>query len=279
MKEKKIAKKGKKTMKFITPSEQKEEATSMSNIFKRTKFLIKYFGGALVLIFTFLELSNLIDPKEIIPMFTERFSNIFFKAVIALYYLSWVAGTSKDVDDEEYTFLIAPNKGKLTLSAISTMATLTVLFGFLCWANTYKLFAIALTAFYIFNIISWGVIKSFIKEALDKSIEKYKEANDHLGHFKINTIKDFLWGNWQTSRFITGAILLLGVDVFAFTDVSQTIKEMLNLPSSEFVIAMSFFIYVGVLEIWIWCKRIELSLSFNVVKKIKLNNIYQLQED
>lgn len=279
MEDKENVDKSEKTIKLKKPSELKEEAESMSNIFKRTKLLIKYFGGALVLIFTFLELSSLIDPKELIPMFTEKFSNIFFKVVIALYYLSWVAGTSKDVDDEEFTFLIAPNKGKLTNTAIGTMITLTVLFGCLCWANTYKLFAIALTVFYIFNIISWHIIKSFIKESLEKSIEKYEEGNDHLGAFKIKRIQYFLWGNWQTYRFIIGAILLLVVDVLAFTDISQTIKQLLKLPSAEFVIALSFFIYVGVLEIWIWCLRIERSISFNVVKKIKSYETYKLQSN
>src|SRR5260221_1223864 len=118
---------------------KKKESGSIKRIFKRTKTIIKIVAWTLAASFTWLELYHL----PIFPMLTDRFSSVFLKIIIAIYYISWIAGPLKDLEDEEYVLLIAPNKGKLTILAIVTILTLGVLFGWLCLAHTYQEFAIA----------------------------------------------------------------------------------------------------------------------------------------
>lgn len=263
--------------KEVKPSELKDEVAEMSKIFKKTKTLIRVIAIILVSVFTWLEFHDLITSKEVIPMFTDKFSDILFKVILALYYISWVAGTSVDMKDEEYTLLIAPNKGQLTITATTTILVLGFLFAWLCGTNTPQSFALALSTFFIFNVIGWFYLKFFIKEAIDKSIDKYIRTKDPLGLYKIKIIQHFLWGRWQTYRFITGFFLLVVINIFAFSDLSLKIKEAVMSPSSQFFIVLIFFLYVFIFEIWIWYVRVERNFTFKIIKKIKedemINNL------
>src|SRR5437588_856213 len=180
------------------------EFAPLRKIAKKTKTLIHTIAVALAFIFTWLEFHDL----SLIPLFTDTFSNIFFKIILAFFYLSWVIGASKDIEDEEYVLLVAPNKGKLAISGIMTILTLGALFTCLCIFNTYKSFVIALSGFFIFNVISWLYLKLFLKKAINESINKYKMNDDLYGLLKIKAIEDFLWGEWQINRFILGFFLL-----------------------------------------------------------------------
>jgi hypothetical protein len=253
----------------VKPSEVKDEIASLNKIFRRTKTLIKTIALILAFFFTWLEFRNIMIAREVIPLLTDKLSNTFFKIVIVIYYFSWLAGTSKDLDDEEYTFLTAPNSGKLSISALGSMAVLAGLFAWLCGASTPKSIAIVLTTFFISNVLGWIYLKWYIKEAIEKSIEKYENRKDNLGLYKISIIKTYLWGKWEIYRFITGFIILLILDIFAFSNLSQIITKYLMLPSSQFLIVFMFFVYVIIMEIWIWFYRIERNITFKVVNKLK----------
>ncbi|MCX6230366.1 MAG: hypothetical protein NTZ33_02370 [Bacteroidetes bacterium] len=239
---------------------------TLHKMIKNTKTFIRITGVILTFNFVWLEFHEL----PLIPLFTNTFSSVFFKIILALFFASWIAGTSKDLEDEESALLVAPNKGKLTMLAIGTIVILGVLFAWLCKANTYSEFAIALSVFYIFNIISWYYLKLFVKESINESIKKYEEVNDIYGLKKIKTIEDFLLGKWQVKRFAYGFIFLVILNILAFTNYSQNISTLIDIPSTQFIIVLSFFMYLGEMEIWIWLKRIKRDITFELIEEFKV---------
>ncbi len=88
-------------------------------VFDHAITFVKVIAFILAGTFTWLELNDV--PKD---LFTDNFANIFFKVTIALYYLSWVSGPIKDMKDEQSVLLIAPNKGKFTITSIGTILIL-----------------------------------------------------------------------------------------------------------------------------------------------------------
>lgn len=242
-----------------------EESKRLSKIFKTTKTLIATMSTVLLFFFGWLEFKNIT-----LPMFDEKFANAFYKIVLALYFFCWVFGTNTDLSDEEYTLVIAPNKGELTNLAIGMLFAIGVLFGILCWVHTYKAFAIALTVFFGFNIISWRFLLKFLKPTLD--VNKKKVAKSIIGKFKIEIIEKYLWGNWQWFRFGIGFLVLIIINILAFTNLSQVIASFLKIPSSQFIFVFSIFIFICVMEIYIWyirlCRKISLKVLTDIENKL-----------
>jgi len=245
-----------------------KEVLQIHRIYKTTKTLIKIIATVLAFAFTWLEFHDL----PLTPLFTDAFSGIVFKITLASFFLSWVIGVSKDLEDQEYVLLIAPNKGKLAKSSITVIVILGVLFGCLCIVDSFRAFAIILTVFSIFNVFSWFYYKGFVKKALDDSEDKYKMHNDSYGTFKIKTIRNFLWGDWQKERFYIGFTILIFINILVFSNLSQIIATKLKIPSSQFVVVLSFFLYICVTEIWIWYVRFKRNIVFELLEEIKEEN-------
>ncbi len=248
---------------IIVPKREEKQL----KVFDYAVILTKIIAFVLAITFTWLELHDV--PKD---LFTDDFSSLFFKIIIALYYIAWARGPIIDLQYQKSVLLIAPNEGKITITAIATIVMLGILFGIFCYVNAIQEFAIAFSVFHIFNIVSWFIFKSKMHKPVKETIKMYKAGNDYYNFLKIQNIEDFLWGDWQKKRFLIGSFLIVIVNILAFSELPQVIASKLKLPSSQFIIVLSIFSYIVFMEIWIWHLRIKRSIVFELIKEIESDN-------
>lgn len=225
------------------------------------KALIKYIGAALVIFFTWLQFKEIPAPE-----INDKLSSTFLRVTLTLCYLSWIYGTITDLNDEEYTFIIAPNRGKLTKTSVGMIFMAGILFALLCLsAVSLRFFTIVLTLFSISGKIGEIYMGKFVGPAIEESKTRYSEANDYLGLLSIIAIEQYIMGKWFWKRFFVGSIILVFVNLLSFTELSVVLAAKLHIQSSSFVIVSSIFIYLFVMELWIWYKRIKRKLYLELL--------------
>ncbi len=104
----------------LNPEHKKKQI----QIFSRTKLTINIIAGSLGLIFGYLQLSGL----EVEAFKTDGFADTLMKITLLIYYIAWYKGTLMDLKDEEDIFILPPNKGKYTTSAIFLILFLAIAF-------------------------------------------------------------------------------------------------------------------------------------------------------
>ena len=238
-----------------------------NTIYKKTKLVINISATILALFFTWLQF----DISFFKPLMTNELANFIFKIALLIYYFSWIFGTIADLKDEDYTFSIYPNQNKLTTKPVLIIITLAFLFAFLCYSNTSKIFVIALSSLFIFNVLSWLYIVNFAKPTFDDNKKKCIDKFEFEYH---KVLENYLMGKWQWYRFIYAAFILILLNILIFSDLHLLIAYKLNC-SPQFIISISLLFYVITFEIWVWVKRIERIVSFRIFDK--LDNTYILK--
>lgn len=234
-------------------------------IFKRTRLYITLIASALGLYFGFLQISGI----EVDVFKNDEFADTLMKITLLIYYLGWLNGTLMDLKDEEAIFILPPNKGKFTISAIVMLISLAILFFFLCSFKSKQIFAMILDAFMILNIYSWRYLIKFISTSVQENKEFYNSDNKHFKFIYLRLMVDeYLEGNWQWWRFGVGTFILIGINVLVFTDISLVISADLKLKSAELVKAIGFMIFVIVTEAWIWYMRIQRRTSIELIDSL-----------
>lgn len=256
----------------VPTSESRKEVIKIA---KMTRSYIAIIALLLVLLFGWLQVRDYI----ILQIINIQFTNIFYKVTLAIYFSLWVYGTTMDLDDEEYTLLVAPSKSKLTISAISTIIITGIAFGILCSVQTPQAITIVLSIFFIVNVISWQFLIHYVQKPFLKSKQKYEQAENYFVFLKLEIVEQYLYGNWQWKRFGAGLIVLLALNIIVFFNLSSSIVATLHIPSSLFVVVFLFFLYICVMEIWIWHKRLHKKISFKILDDLDLKYGLQLKEN
>ena len=234
-------------------------------IFKRTRLYITLIASALGLYFGFLEISGI----ETAVFKNDEFADTLMKIALLIYYLAWLNGTLMDLKDEEAIFILPPNRGKYKFTAIVTMITIAVLFFTLCSFKSKQIFVLILDIFMIVNILSWQYLIEFISKSVKENKEFYLNENKYFKFIFLKIlIDDYLKGNWQWWRFGIGIIILIGINILVFTDLSIMISGKLNLNSAELVKAISFFIFITISEGWIWFMRLQRRTSLELIDSL-----------
>lgn len=242
-----------------------EELLKRRKLFDRLKIYIRYIGALLVIFFTWLQIKEIPTPE-----INERFSQTVLKITLSLCYLSWILGTVTDLDDEEYTFVIAPNNGKLTTTAIGIILTSGILFGILCLTIvSLKLFCIALTFFSVMGKTGESYTGRFVKSAIEKSKINYIQANDQFGLLSIIAIEKYILGKWLWTRFYIGSAIILLIDILAFSDLPIRLSVWLSIQSPSFITVSLILIYIVIMEAWIWIKRIQRKVYLSLLSDLK----------
>jgi len=251
-----------------------QERKALKETVKLTRSYIKIIALLLVLIFGWLQVRDYI----ILQIINIQFTNVFYKVTLAIYFALWVYGTTMDLDDEEYTLLIAPSKNKLTMSAITSILTISVVFGILCMVQTPQAITIVLSVFFIVNVISWRFLIRYIQKSVHTSKQKYEKAENYFALLKLEIVEQYLYSNWQWKRFGVGLVVLLALNIIVFFNLSSNIATGLHIPSPLFIVVLLFFLYICVMEIWVWQKRLHKKLSFKILEDLELKYDLQAKE-
>lgn len=247
-----------------------EESIRRGTIVKRVKLMIKTVATILLFFFGWLSLKDF----PYIELLNDDFSAILLKISLGLYYFSWIFGTYADLEDEEYTLLIAPNKGKITNMAVGTIAMLGLLFAILCWAKDFRVFSISLFLFFLFDRLGNIYLVRYIRPAIDESKKKYIENENISGLLSINSIDKFLSGKYINWRFGIGILIVLIMVLFSFTELPVEISVFFGIKSPDLLIVFLIFLYVVVIELWIWYQRLRRKIYLQLL--IEIDEKYQL---
>ena len=231
-------------------------------LFKKTRLIITLVASTLGLYFGFLQISGI----EVDAFKNDGFADTLMKIALLIYYLAWLNGTLMDLKDEEAIFILPPNKGKFTFSAIFMIIILAILFFLLCTYKSKQLFAVILDIFMLVNIYSWRYLIRFISNSVKENKEFYDIGNKNFKFIYLKLmVDDYLKANWQWWRFGVGVIVLIGINILVFTDLSLMISSDLKLRSAELVKALGFILFILVTEGWIWYKRLQRRTSMELI--------------
>jgi len=186
----------KKHFKVETPITH-EESIKRKEIIEKVKMLIKIVAWILFSFFGWLNFKDF----PVVALLNDEFADIFLKVTLALYYISWILGTSTDLKDEEYTFLVAPAKGKITMWAITIIFALGALFAVLCWADDFRIFSVFLFIFFTGDRLGNLYLVRKVKPDIEKSIKIYTKNKNFTGLLSIQSIDEFLSGKYINRRY------------------------------------------------------------------------------
>jgi hypothetical protein len=245
----------------LSPQQKKNQLA----FFKRIRLIIQLIAAALGLYYGYLQLSGL----EVEAFKTDGFADTLMKITLLIYYLAWLKGNLMDLKDEEAIFMMPPNKGKFSFSAIMMILLLAIIFFFLCYFKSKRIFALILDAFMISNIYGWQYLIKFISDSVKENKEFYNSENKNFRNEYLRImVEDYLKGCWQYWRFGVGIFMLIIINILVFTNFSLLISSGLNLKSAELVKAIGFIIFITVFEGWIWYMRLRRSVSLNLIDKL-----------
>lgn len=244
------------------------ETIKSKAFFNTIKFWLNIISGTILLVFGWL---NFKDFPYMALLDADSFG-ILLKVSLSLYYLSWVAGMTSDLKDEELIVVIAPNKGKLAWMALGIMFMLGFLFAILCYIEDIKLFSISLLIFFVFDKISNIYLIRHVRPALEESRALFLKENDYLRAFSIKSIEDYLAGPYYNLRFASGMVIIFLMIFISFFEINLPSVGGFQFKPSEVVIIL-FFIYVLVIESWMWFKRFKRMIYLDIINDLNQENL------
>lgn len=259
----------KKTRKNLGTPLSHEESVKRTKIIKRVKVVIKSVGLMLLFFFGWL---NIKDYSYSL-LLNDAFSEVLLKGSLAFYYTSWILGSSADLNDEEYTLLVAPNSGKLTWMAISIIILMGGLFGILCWTDDLKYFSISLFLFLLIDKLGNVFLNRFIRYSIEESKKTYMLCNNYIGYLSLLSVQNFLTGKYIKWRFTVGFVLIITMILYSFTNLPNIVAEILQLDSPKIIFSIIFFVYVLTIEIWVWKVRLKRRVYFQILNEINQDYI------
>jgi hypothetical protein len=249
-----------------------------ARFFRNLKNILWLVAVLLPLFYLFLSFSNIK-----IPNLDDLFSDNLYKFTLAIYFFSWIFGLRMDLKNEAEVFRSVPKKGKMTWKMISSILTLVVIFSVLCYLayfQMYKLAAVLLFIYLVFNIIIWQYLVRVAKPLITVSQKIYLKEKDFFNYNKLVVFKKYLFGNWQWMRFGIGLALILITIIVTYTPIGLKIVENINPKYSittNFVTVGLIFIYILSIELLIWWQRFRVALKIEILEE--LDEEYELVTD
>jgi hypothetical protein len=249
----------------------------------RVQLTIKVVGSLLAGIFTWVQLKDF----PFIPLLESAPPDRLLRFIAAIYYFSWVFGSSFDVRLQQAVYVSDPSKGRLTWKAIVAVLVLLVAGTLLLWAsNSPKRFVVMLNMLVMADLVTWQFL--FIARTapiIRASKELYTKQNEFVDLERLNIVENYMMGKWHWYRFaVLGAILLV-VDLISLIDPIRVLVSNLvesaapalkqGLAASLLpVLAIMLFVIVG--EGWKWILRLKIRTALDVISALKVK--YKLTE-
>ena len=184
------------------------------------------------------------------------FATVLWRASLVLYFLSWVFGAESDIDAQEEVYLVAPREGTLSQQDIGVGIGIAVVFGVLCWvSDSYRAFALALTGFWIVNVVTWRYLVRLLAKPIRESRALYEREGRYIELERLRIAENYIAGNWQWWRFAIGAVLAIVMNGLAWFDLSRGYA------------AASIFAFVISVEAWIWLMRLRRKLALKALEE------------
>ena len=243
-----------------------------------TKFMIHIVSGGLVLVFGYLEFKDLNPQKILIPSAAD----VIWKAILVIYYWCWVFGVHFDTNYQELAYVKFPGKGKWPGKAVAALVLFAGMAAALFLAQgDIVYFSITLTVFFIVDHAAWyWVVRKVMEEATVESKTQYKKESAHYEIQIADTVYQQIMGNWKDQRFYAGGILICMIDLFA---LSGTVRNTITAGISNFVTWLSpaeistmtyimlVLLFVAVMEIWHWARRLVTLVSVLTLERLEKN--------
>jgi hypothetical protein len=246
-----------------------DTATRKAETIKIARLARRVLQGAalaLALLFTWLKFHGL----NFVPLLNDVNAQLLLRATLAAYYMSWVFGAKSDTDDQELLYIEPPDRQRVIRASVVTLLLIAVPFGVLCYVRSYRAFAVVLSIFLACNVITWRLLVSYIlRRPVDETRSYYLSQKAYSRLFELRLFFDeYLCGSWQVLRFLTGAVMVGVIDVFAFTDIYARIPFSGPLRNKDFAGAALVFVFVFVFETWIWARRLQFRAGYSVVEEL-----------
>lgn len=196
-------------------------------------------------------------PRALAEVVTNAdIATVLWRVSLVLYFLSWVLGAESDIDAQEEVYLVAPRGGTLSEQDIGVGIGIAVVFGVLCWvSDNYRAFALALTGFWVVNIVTWRYLMRLLATPIRESRALYEREGRYIELERLRVAENYIAGNWQRWRFAIGALLAIVMNGLAWFDLSHGYA------------AASIFVFVTSVEAWMWLMRLRRKLALEALEE------------
>jgi hypothetical protein len=202
--------------------------------------------------------------------------DLVFKITMAIYFLSWVQGLLCDTTFLESVFVHSPPSTHVKVGGGLIGISLILVFLMLLFSvDSHQAFSRWLLFFFLLNIgCVIYITKAALQEAIDRSRTYYKNENRLLDLEKLKLVNEwFLAGKWQIYRFLIG-ILFSGLIVY-FSSEKELLEGSYWLikQHGDSVSSTLFFIFVLVIEGWIWFVRMRVKGKVTMLSELGENYV------
>lgn len=230
------------------------------------RILIRLLAGILAIAFAWLKLSGFPLPR----LDTNLAATVFLRIALVTYYFAWLFGTTFDTRDEETLLAAAPNRGRIPVAAIGICVVITVVFGVLCWVDSYEKFAIALAAFWLLNILAWRyLVTKLTGPAIRTSYSTYKQEGAYFFVEKVRQLERYLEGRWQWYRFAAGLVGVIIVNLVVFSSLGDRVASGIALLSRDSFASLTILLFVLIFEAWVWYFRIKRRIGIQTIEYLE----------
>lgn len=262
----------------------KAELNRLSLIARRLRMAIKVVAGMLMAGFAWLNVQN----WPVSEFVRNTPASTALKVTIGLYFFSWLFGTLWEVDLFEVVYFSPPGRSKsLTKPDLASIVVLALSGGFVLYAaaiDAEGLFAIALSVFFVTNVLLWLYTVRQIVGFTQISMLTYNQQSDYCGIEQVKLMFEHARGDWQRWRFLALLVIVASLDVVTFVaPAREMISSLANAYFPSVPVATYYsllpdiflvsFLLVG--EGWIWMARV--STRFNVEALSRLREGYKLR--
>ncbi len=253
--------------------------TEVDKLATKARFTIKIIGGALALLFTWIQLKDF----PVVPLLESTKAGFVLRLALAVYYFSWIFGTSFDVSVQQSVYVRDADRGHLGWRAIAAIGLFGATAAIFLWASDdEKWFAATLTGFIIANIIGWLVLVRRVTSIIYMSLLTYDQ--DFFEIERLHVVKIYIAGNWQKYRFLVMFAIALVAIAISFV---APVRLMVSLAIASLVFGLKetvispllpslvFVVFLVIAEGWIWMMRAKTWASLNLISDLKEK--YQLE--
>ncbi len=240
------------------------EQKKKTKLSKNLKTTIKIYAAILILVFSFLKLKGF----PLISISSQFTPEMILHISLALYFFSWAYGpTWFDIYFQELAYTQLQIK-KIPISGYFIITLLAIVFGILCYINSYKYFIGALFIFWTIDLLGYLYLKKIIQPTEIKSIENSKKLNEIYQEEIINIVSQHITGKWKTKRYIVGYLLLL-VLIIILNFKFFIIQNLPLITDPDLLVSYSILIFIILIEGWTWFSRIKTYICINYLEKLK----------
>ncbi len=253
--------------------DSKAEIDQLANNIQRA---IKIIGGTLAAIFTWLQVKDF----PFIPLLESAPPEALRRFVIAIYYFSWVFGSSFDVRIQQSVYVRDPSRGRLKTTGVVAVLVLAVTFAMLLSVSgNLREFVGMLNAFVLADLLTWQFLFIARTTPIIRASEAvYVQDKQFFDLERLRIVESYMVGNWHWYRFIVLGVILAIMDIVAFIDpipiivgnlIDSTLPSLTRGLSASLIPVLTIVLFVLVGEGWKWFLRVKVETTLEVFAGLK----------